>query len=189
MRMFETEFDAFASPVLDFYPTERRADIDDFNGFDLRESSTTASIARASPHPAGLRGRRVPALRRRSIVLEARLAATGATCSAPSPVETDWRLFVTLIRFDPVYHGHFKCNLRRITTTRTSTATCATSTRSRAVAETVELRSHQAALLLHPRRHQPDAHRADRPGALCAAARARAGGRAAGKRMSAALRG
>lgn len=29
-------------------------------------------------------------------------------------VETDWRLFCTLIRFDFVYHGHFKCNLRRI---------------------------------------------------------------------------
>jgi putative glutathione S-transferase len=32
----------------------------------------------------------------------------------PHPLETDWRLFVTLIRFDPVYYGHFKCNLRRI---------------------------------------------------------------------------
>jgi putative glutathione S-transferase len=30
------------------------------------------------------------------------------------PVETDWRLFCTLIRFDAVYHGHFKCNLRRM---------------------------------------------------------------------------
>jgi putative glutathione S-transferase len=29
-------------------------------------------------------------------------------------VETDWRLFCTLVRFDAVYHGHFKCNLRRI---------------------------------------------------------------------------
>jgi glutathionyl-hydroquinone reductase len=29
-------------------------------------------------------------------------------------VETDWRLFCTLVRFDPVYHGHFKCNTRRI---------------------------------------------------------------------------
>lgn len=28
--------------------------------------------------------------------------------------ETDWRLWVTLIRFDAVYHGHFKCNLRRL---------------------------------------------------------------------------
>jgi putative glutathione S-transferase len=32
----------------------------------------------------------------------------------PAPVETDWRLFCTLVRFDAVYHGHFKCNLRRI---------------------------------------------------------------------------
>jgi len=28
--------------------------------------------------------------------------------------EADWRLFTTLIRFDSVYHGHFKCNLRRL---------------------------------------------------------------------------
>jgi putative glutathione S-transferase len=30
------------------------------------------------------------------------------------PTEADWRLFTTLVRFDPVYHGHFKCNVRRI---------------------------------------------------------------------------
>ncbi len=30
-------------------------------------------------------------------------------------VESDWRLFCTLVRFDAVYHGHFKCNIRRIT--------------------------------------------------------------------------
>lgn len=29
-------------------------------------------------------------------------------------VESDWRFFCTLVRFDSVYHGHFKCNLRRI---------------------------------------------------------------------------
>lgn len=28
--------------------------------------------------------------------------------------EADWRLFTTLVRFDPVYVGHFKCNLRRL---------------------------------------------------------------------------
>ena len=28
--------------------------------------------------------------------------------------EADWRLFTTLVRFDPVYVSHFKCNLRRI---------------------------------------------------------------------------
>ena len=30
------------------------------------------------------------------------------------PVEADWRMFCTLVRFDAVYHGHFKCNIRRI---------------------------------------------------------------------------
>jgi putative glutathione S-transferase len=30
------------------------------------------------------------------------------------PTEADWRLFTTLIRFDPVYVGHFKCNIRRL---------------------------------------------------------------------------
>ena len=28
--------------------------------------------------------------------------------------EADWRLFTTLVRFDWVYHGHFKCNLKRL---------------------------------------------------------------------------
>ena len=45
--------------------------------------------------------------------LEARLA-TRRYLFGERVVETDWRLFCTLIRFDAVYHGHFKCNLRRI---------------------------------------------------------------------------
>ncbi|MCW5550018.1 MAG: glutathione S-transferase family protein [Opitutaceae bacterium] len=45
--------------------------------------------------------------------LERRLARARFLLGA-APVETDWRLFCTLVRFDAVYHGHFKCNLRRI---------------------------------------------------------------------------
>jgi putative glutathione S-transferase len=45
--------------------------------------------------------------------LERRLADRRYLLGA-QPVETDWRLFCTLVRFDAVYHGHFKCNLRRI---------------------------------------------------------------------------
>jgi putative glutathione S-transferase len=45
--------------------------------------------------------------------LDARLAKTRYLLGDKF-VETDWRLFCTLIRFDAVYHGHFKCNLRRI---------------------------------------------------------------------------
>ena len=48
-----------------------------------------------------------------------RSTSRGAARHAPLPVrraltEADWRLFVTLLRFDPVYVGLFKCNLRRI---------------------------------------------------------------------------
>ncbi len=45
--------------------------------------------------------------------LEHRLAARRFLLG-PEMVETDWRLFCTLVRFDAVYHGHFKCNVRRI---------------------------------------------------------------------------
>jgi len=45
--------------------------------------------------------------------MERRLATRRYLFGRPI-VEADWRLFCTLIRFDPVYHGHFKCNLRRI---------------------------------------------------------------------------
>jgi putative glutathione S-transferase len=44
---------------------------------------------------------------------EQRLASRRFLLGA-KPVETDWRLFCTLVRFDAVYHGHFKCNVRRI---------------------------------------------------------------------------
>lgn len=45
--------------------------------------------------------------------LEARLALS-RYLFGDHIVETDWRLFCTLVRFDAVYHGHFKCNVRRI---------------------------------------------------------------------------
>ena len=45
--------------------------------------------------------------------LEARLA-TRRYLFGSRIVEADWRLFCTLVRFDAVYHGHFKCNVRRI---------------------------------------------------------------------------
>jgi glutathionyl-hydroquinone reductase len=45
--------------------------------------------------------------------LEGRLGKTKYLFGT-EPVETDWRFFCTLVRFDAVYHGHFKCNIRRI---------------------------------------------------------------------------
>lgn len=46
-------------------------------------------------------------------ILEERLA-TKRYLLGSRIVESDWRLFCTLVRFDSVYHGHFKCNVRRI---------------------------------------------------------------------------
>ena len=46
--------------------------------------------------------------------LEERLVGRRFLVGGPEPTEADWRLFVTLVRFDAVYVGHFKCNLRRI---------------------------------------------------------------------------
>ncbi len=45
--------------------------------------------------------------------LEVRLGEQRYLCGARL-TEADWRLFTTLIRFDAVYHGHFKCNLRQL---------------------------------------------------------------------------
>lgn len=46
--------------------------------------------------------------------LEERLSKSRYLFENRVVVEADWRLFCTLVRFDAVYHGHFKCNLRRI---------------------------------------------------------------------------
>ena len=45
--------------------------------------------------------------------LESRLSRQRFLCG-DTLTEADWRLFTTLVRFDAVYHGHFKCNLRRL---------------------------------------------------------------------------
>jgi putative glutathione S-transferase len=45
--------------------------------------------------------------------MEQRLASRRYLCG-DRLTEADWRAFTTLLRFDPVYVGHFKCNIRRI---------------------------------------------------------------------------
>jgi putative glutathione S-transferase len=112
MRMLETEFDAFADNDLDFYPRAHRSAIDELNEHvfrTLNDGVYQAGFATAqAPYEAAVR--RVFATLDE---LEARLAERRYLFGA-LPVETDWRTFVTLVRFDPVYVGHFKCNLRRI---------------------------------------------------------------------------
>ncbi len=112
MRMFETEFDALGDSSLDLYPVEHRAEIDELN--DVIFQSVNDGVYQAgfatSQHVYEEAAYRVFAT---LDTLEERLATRRYLFGA-RPLETDWRLFVTLIRFDPVYVGHFKCNLRRI---------------------------------------------------------------------------
>jgi putative glutathione S-transferase len=112
MRMFETEFDALGDASLDLYPGPLRAEIDALNERiyeTVNNGVYRAGFATAQDAYADAARDVFATLDD----LDARLARQRFLFGA-QPVETDWRLFVTLIRFDAVYHGHFKCNLRRI---------------------------------------------------------------------------
>lgn len=113
MRMFETQFDAVATePQLDLYPADLRAQIDELNAYiydDFNNGVYRAGFATSQSAYEGAAYRVFEVLDR----MERRLAARRYLFGA-QPLETDWRFFVTLVRFDPVYYGHFKCNLRRI---------------------------------------------------------------------------
>ena len=113
MRMFEIEFDAFARcNDLDFYPEARRSEIDALNDEiypRLNNGVYRAGFATSQDAYAKAAQGVFDELDRIEAMLERRRFLFGAV-----PLETDWRLFVTLIRFDSVYYGHFKCNLRRI---------------------------------------------------------------------------
>jgi len=112
MRMFETEFNAFGDAALDLYPTEHRAEIEQLN--ERVYQTVNNGVYRAGFAVAQeAYAQAAYGVFETLDDLEDRLA-TRRYLFGPQPLETDWRLFVTLIRFDAVYHGHFKCNVRRI---------------------------------------------------------------------------
>lgn len=113
LRMLELEFDAFAEhPELDFYPKSLRGQIDELN--DWIYPTVNNGVYRAGfattqeAYEANVR-RLFASLDRIDGILSAQRYLTG-----DSITEADWRLAMTLFRFDPVYVGHFKCNIRRI---------------------------------------------------------------------------
>lgn len=112
IRMLNSAFDAVGAAEADYCPEAMRPEIDAINeevygnvnngvyrcGFASSQAAYERAFKRLFDTLDGLE-RRLG--RKRYLV--------GDTLT-----EADWRLFVTLIRFDPVYVGHFKCNLRRI---------------------------------------------------------------------------
>jgi putative glutathione S-transferase len=113
MRMFEIEFDEVAGAHdLDFYPLAHHAEIDALNA-EIYETVNNGVYRAGFATRQPVYERAARGIFTTLDKLEARLAGRRYLFGR-SPVETDWRLFVTLIRFDAVYVGHFKCNLRRI---------------------------------------------------------------------------
>lgn len=112
MRIFNSEFNRFTDSQIDLYPERLRPEIDELNRFiyeNVNDGVYRAGFATSqSAYERAARG-----LFSALDQLDARLA-TRRFLFGSEFVETDWRLFVTLVRFDAVYHGHFKCNVRRI---------------------------------------------------------------------------
>ena len=112
MRMFNWEFNRLTDSSIDLYPEDLRNEINELNTYiyeNVNNGVYRAGFATAQRAYDRAARRLFEALD----VLDARLA-TQRYLFGSRIVETDWRLFVTLIRFDAVYHGHFKCNIRRI---------------------------------------------------------------------------
>ena len=113
IRMLNTEFDEFAAnPELDLYPEELRAEIDEINERvynSVNNGVYRAGFATTQEAYEGAFDELFETLDWLDVILAERRYLTGDQIT-----EADWRLFVTLVRFDPVYVGHFKCNLRRI---------------------------------------------------------------------------
>ncbi len=164
MRMLEVEFDAVAgSHDLDFYPEHHRSEIDALNA-EIYESVNNGVYRAGFATEQGAYETAARSVFNELDRLEARLEKSRFLLGR-LPVETDWRLFVTL--------DSLRCGLRRAFQVQRPP--------DRRLSEPVgvparplsiprrrrngELRPHQTPLLHDARRDQPDAHRADRPAA------------------------
>ncbi|MQA56855.1 glutathione S-transferase family protein [Pseudomonas piscis] len=112
IRMFNSAFDHLTGNRLDFYPQALRSRIDQLNGRiypALNNGVYRAGFATSQQAYETAFDEVFAELD----TLEALLAGQ-RYLAGEYLTEADVRLFTTLIRFDAVYHGHFKCNLRRI---------------------------------------------------------------------------
>ena len=112
IRMFNSAFDRITGNRDDHWPEELRDEIEEVN-VDIYENINNgvyrtgfATTVRAYEESVT---RLFDALDRMEARLSAQRYLTGDRIT-----EADWRFFPTLVRFDPVYVGHFKCNIRRI---------------------------------------------------------------------------
>lgn len=112
IRMLNSEFEEFATNPVDFYPDSLREEIDAVNEdvyHNVNNGVYKTGFATTQEAYEEAFDKLFAALDRLEERLEDREWLVG-----DRQTEADWRLFTTLVRFDPVYHGHFKCNRQMI---------------------------------------------------------------------------
>ena len=107
VRMFNSAFDRAGAAPGDYYPEQLRADIDALNGRIYADVNNGVYRAQEAYEEA------VRSLFETLDWLDTRLSRSRYLLGDQLN-EADIRLFTTLVRFDAVYYGHFKCNIRRI---------------------------------------------------------------------------
>jgi len=112
IRMLNSAFDGLTGNTFDFWPEDLRTAIEPVNAriYDKVNNGVYRSgfATTQSAYDAAV----VPLFETLDWI-EARLTEQ-RFLMGDRLTEADWRLFTTLVRFDAVYHGHFKCNRRRI---------------------------------------------------------------------------
>jgi putative glutathione S-transferase len=112
LRMLTTGFGELATTDVDLYPEPHRAEIDALNAMTYRTLNNAVYAAGFSTVQDDYE-RYVVRMFETLDALDARLGESRYLLG-DEPVETDWRLFTTLVRFDAVYAIHFKCSLGRV---------------------------------------------------------------------------
>ena len=112
LRMLSTVFAPLARHPVELYPTVLRDEIDALNAY-IYDNVNNAVYKAGFSRRQAVYEREVSALFTALDQLDDRLAGQRFLFGS-EPVETDWRLFTTLLRFDAVYNIHFKCSVRKL---------------------------------------------------------------------------
>src|SRR4051812_30466432 len=112
LRMFSTVFAPLATRDVELWPDEHRDEIDELNARLYEEVNNAVYVAGFSTDQEAYE-QTVARMFATLGEMDARLADR-RHLFGDAPVETDWRLFTTALRFDAVYYIHFKCSFKRI---------------------------------------------------------------------------
>ena len=110
IRMFNSEFNHLTGNTVDFYPEHLQHSIDEVNEWvyhDINNGVYKTGFATSQSAYEENAEKLFKALEKADDILSEKRYLTGHEIT-----EADWRLWTTLVRFDSVYHTHFKCNLR-----------------------------------------------------------------------------